>query len=63
MKSKICPKCGSSDISMIVYGLVDDIPSKEELQKKKIKLGGCIVSSDSTKWECDDCVHRWETVY
>jgi len=61
MKSKICPKCGSSDISMIVYGLVDDMQAIEKSEKKK--LGGCIVRSDSTKWECDDCEHRWGTVF
>ena len=63
MKSKICPKCGTSDISMIIYGLVNEIPTKEEQKKKKFRLGGCTIHSDSTKWKCDDCFYKWGTVY
>jgi hypothetical protein len=58
----ICPKCGSKDVSMIMYGLVNDPPSKEEQKTKKIRLGRCVIGPDSTKWECDDCFFKWGTV-
>ena len=58
----ICPKCGSKDVSMIIYGLVNQVPSKEELERKKIRLGGCTIGQDSTKWECDDCHNKWGSI-
>jgi len=62
MMSKICPKCGSSDISMIIYGYVENPPTIEEQRKEKITLGGCVTDESSTKWECDDCLYRWGTL-
>ena len=59
----ICPKCGSREVSMIIYGLVNEVPSEEEQKKEKIRLGGCVIDKDSTKWECDDCFYKWGTVY
>jgi len=57
-KKKMCPKCGSNDIWRILYGLIPNFDEKE-LEKNKVRLGGCIVSSDSPKWECGDCLYFW----
>jgi predicted RNA-binding Zn-ribbon protein involved in translation (DUF1610 family) len=54
----VCPKCGSSNVIPIIYGL----PSYEaflESKEGKIKLGGCIVSDDNPNWHCKDCGHEW----
>jgi len=55
-----CPKCGGSDMAIILYGL----PSEELLDSKKVKekkiiLGGCSVSKDNPKQECNDCGWRY----
>ena len=33
--------------------------SEEELNKKEIVLGGCLVIEHDPKWECNSCSHRW----
>jgi hypothetical protein len=55
-----CPKCGGTDMSIILYGL----PSEELLHSKKVKekkiiLGGCCVGEDNPKQECNDCGWRY----
>jgi len=57
-KKKMCPKCGSNDIWRIAYGYFPNFVAKE-LKKDKVRLGGCVVSSDSPKWECGDCLYCW----
>ena len=57
---KDCPMCGGTDIAMILYGL----PSDELLKSKKVKegkiiLGGCGVSGNDPKLECNDCGWRY----
>ncbi len=32
---------------------------KEQLDKKEIVMGGCMVTDHDPKWECIDCQHRW----
>ena len=32
---------------------------EEELDKKEIVLGGCIVTGSDPKWECNECLTRW----
>ena len=55
-----CPKCGGTDMAIILYGL----PSEELLHSKKVKekkiiLGGCCVGEDNPKQECNDCGWRY----
>lgn len=55
-----CPECGSNNIAEIPWGL----PAfTEELQKKldekKVVLGGCCISDDDPKYECNECKHRF----
>ena len=55
-----CPKCGGTDIAMILYGLPSDSESlKEKVKKKKIVFGGCIVSKNNPELECNDCGWRY----
>ena len=55
-----CPKCGKSWIAEIFWGLPADMESlEEELEKKEITLGGCIVTDHDPEWECNSCYHRW----
>ena len=55
-----CPNCGKSWIAEILWGYPTDMDSmKEQLDKKEIILGGCIVSGHDAKWECNNCGHRW----
>ena len=55
-----CPKCGGADIAMILYGLPSESEFlKEEVKKKKIVFGGCIVSKNNPELECNDCGWRF----
>jgi|TARA_B110000438_G_C15235971_1_gene403499 rubredoxin len=55
-----CPKCGGTDIAMILWGLPQ---MSEDLEKKvkdkKIVFGGCCVSRGDPKLECNDCGWRY----
>ena len=55
-----CPKCGGVDIAMILWGLPSDSEFlKEEVKKKKIVLGGCLVAKNDPELECNDCGCRY----
>ena len=55
-----CPECGKSWIAEILWGYPADMESIEkELERKKIVLGGCLVTDHDSKWECNDCNHQW----
>ena len=55
-----CPKCGGTDIAMILWGFPSHSEFlKEEVKKKKIVLGGCIVSKNDPELECNDCGWRY----
>ena len=55
-----CPNCNKESIAEILWGYVVDMRAiEEELEKKEIVLGGCIVTDHDPKWECNDCHHRW----
>jgi len=55
-----CPNCQSTNHAEILWGLVADIRAiEEELDKKEIVLGGCVVTGDDPKWECNECLTRW----
>ena len=57
---KECPECGGTDIAMILYGLPTESEFlKEEVKKKKIVFGGCIVSKNNPELECNDCGWRF----
>ena len=55
-----CPKCGGTDIAIILWGFPPNSEFlKEEVKKKKIVLGGCIVSKNDPELECNDCGWRY----
>jgi len=55
-----CPKCNKESIAEILWGYPADMEAiVDELEKKEIILGGCIVTDHDPKWECNDCHHRW----
>ena len=54
----ICPKCGSTNVVSIVYGL--PMPELfEKAERGEVMLGGCCVSADNPTQHCKDCEHSW----
>jgi hypothetical protein len=59
----LCPKCKSDRVVYILYGepkLDEDL--KRALVSHKVELGGCLITSDSLRWECRKCGHKWGQV-
>ena len=55
-----CPRCGKNSIAKILWGLPADMEFLEKkLARKEIVLGGCCVSVDDPKWQCNSCHHKW----
>ncbi len=55
-----CPSCSKEWIAEIIWGYPADMESlEEELERKDIVLGGCLVTNHDPKWECNNCHHRW----
>ena len=65
MKNKptVCPKCGSSKVACIMYGLpAMNEEMEKDLNEGTIVLGGCCVSQESPAWKCIYCDHLWGSV-
>lgn len=59
-RPKHCPRCQSTDIVPIVYGL----PGPElldEARAGKIALGGCCIDQGSSDYQCRACGRSWQT--
>ncbi len=55
-----CPNCTSTTIAEIFWGYPGNLEAiEDELKKKKMVLGGCIISDHDPKWECNSCHHQW----
>ncbi len=55
-----CPNCNKEWIAEILWGYPEDVESiKEELERKEIVLGGCLVTDHDPTWECNECNHQW----
>ncbi len=56
-----CPNCNKEWISEIVWGFPGhyDKYLEEQIERKEIILGGCLVTDHDPKWECNNCYHRW----
>lgn len=59
-----CPQCKSTSIAEILWGFppISDF-LQEEIKKKNIVLGGCIITDNDPQWECNSCHHRWGVVF
>ena len=61
-KKQTCPSCNGKNIAKILWGLpADMIEIEEQLERKEIVLGGCNVTSNDQKLECNDCGTRYKT--
>ena len=55
-----CPECDSSSVAEILWGYLANCDKlKDALDKKEIVLGGCLVTENDPKWECNNCHHQW----
>ena len=52
-----CPECGSNNIAEILWGLpafTDEL--KKCLDEGKVVLGGCCISDDDPRYQCNECM-------
>lgn len=56
-KPRKCPVCGSKIIARVLYGLYDFEEIKDDINNKKIVLGGCCINFDGSDpwWTCMEC--------
>jgi|APSaa5957512535_1039671.scaffolds.fasta_scaffold23260_3 hypothetical protein len=55
-----CPKCKKTWIAEILWGYPADMDViEEELEKKEMVLGGCLITDNDPQWECNSCHHKW----
>ena len=60
MKNLVCPSCGSKNTCPIFWGYPADMEHYlESIAKKEIAVGDCCIGDNDSKWECNDCKHRW----
>ena len=53
-----CPKCKSSKVISIIYGMPGfDLAEDEE--KGKVILGGCVIHDNTPKYHCKECGLEW----
>jgi len=56
----VCPECKSINVAWIFWGYPGNMKAiEEELDKSEIVLGGCVITDQDPKWECNDCLTRW----
>ncbi len=56
----LCPSCKSKNVAKYLHGMPAFSKKLErELKQGKIKLGGCCISDDSTRFHCNDCGKDW----
>ena len=60
IKNPVCPSCKSKNTCKIFWGFPGDMEwYLEAVAKKEIVPGGCTVTDNDPKWECNDCSNRW----
>ena len=60
MKENSCPKCLGKWMAEIFWGYPGNFEEMEiHVERKEIVLGGCIITDNDPKWECNLCLHRW----
>ena len=59
-KQRVCPKCKSDDITLLLWGLPnfsDEL--QKEIDKGKIELRGCVIYPHSKQFRCNNCCYEW----
>ena len=55
-----CPKCNNENFAKILWGYFPPTDEIENgLNREEYTMGGCLVTDNDPKWECNDCNHRW----
>jgi len=55
-----CPQCKSKNIAHIFWGYPADMDKYfKGIGSGKFAAGGCCVSNNDPKWECNECGNRW----
>ena len=56
-----CPNCNKEWIAEILWGLPGyfDKEMEEQIERKEITLGGCLVTDHDPKWKCNNCYYEW----
>ena len=54
-----CPKCKSSKVISIVYGMPTSDLAKNE-KGGEVILGGCVIRANSPDYHCKECKYEWE---
>lgn len=56
MAKRLCPLCGGNNTSKIFWGMPAWSPEMEqEVESKKIVLGGCCIPIPTPSYHCNDC--------
>ena len=61
MEENKCPKCGSEEVTEIIYGqLTGDAETVKKMAEGKVKLGGmCMIAGKSPTKRCVSCGYGW----
>ncbi len=55
-----CPECKSNSVACIFWGYPGDMDwYLKAIDEKEIVGGGCLVTDNDPKWECNDCHYQW----
>lgn len=57
-RKNVCPKCGSQDVILIVYGY-PTVEAGEAAERGELALGGCCVGDNDPDRTCKACGHNW----
>lgn len=58
--SRYCPKCKSTSVAKILYGLVAmDDELERDLQLGRVYLGGCEDEAGAPNLHCNSCGHEF----
>jgi len=55
-----CPECNKDNVALIFWGYPADMDEYlKGIDSGKFAPGGCRVSNNDPKWECNECANRW----
>jgi len=54
-----CPKCKSSKVVSIVYGMPTSDLAKDA-EEEKVVLGGCDIRENAPVYHCKECKYEWK---